>query len=179
MAYQPYRGFSWNISSYYPLALQESHSEKELRKEYAKLRSVAMKSLQRMGKSEFAQSQTYRQNVGRFLATSHLKSKKEVARALTDVVRFLSAKGHSVSGMKEIRKQSITTWHEKGYTWVNKTNYEDWTRFLAWYKEARGFVYDVNSASAIFRNMSEEALENFRIYAHRHYQFYKENFDER
>lgn len=174
-----YRGFSWSISSYYPLALQEAHSEKELRREYARLRSVAQKSIQRLGKSEFAESQTYRQNVGRFTAMSQLKSKQDVARALTDVTRFLSAKGHSVKGLKEIRKESIATWHAKGYDWVNVKNYENWTRFLAWYKELMGFKYDLNAAIIKFENTSNEEMEKIRQHTLHNFEYYVENLDER
>lgn len=179
MAYKPYRGFSWNISSYYPLALQETHSEKELRNEYARLRSVAQKSIHRLGKSEFAESQTYRQNVDRFMPTAKLKSKQDVARALTDVTRFLSAKGHNVSGLKEIRKEAIATWHSKGYNWVNVKNYENWTRFLAWYKELKGFKYDIDEAIRQFQNTSAEEMEKIRQHTLHNFKYYVENLDER
>ena len=78
MAYRPYRGFSWNISSYYPMALQEGHTEKELRKEYAKLRSVAQKSLKRLGESRYRDSETYRQNI------KHEQSKRGSPRIADD-----------------------------------------------------------------------------------------------
>ena len=179
MAYKPFRGFSWNISSYYPLALQEAHSEKELRKEYARLRSVAQKSIQRLGKSEFAEDQTYRHNVDRFMPTTKLKSKQDVARALTDVTRFLSAKGHSVSGLKEIRKEAVATWQSKGYDWVTVKNYDSWTRFLAWYKELKGFKYEINAAIRKFQNTSAEELGKIRQHTLQNFEYYVENLDER
>ena len=97
MAYRPYRGFSWNISSYYPMALQEGHTEKELRQEYAKLRSVAQKSLKRMGESRYRDSETYRQNRNAFPKTGSIKSKRELKRALTNITRFIFAKSYKIS----------------------------------------------------------------------------------
>lgn len=174
-----YRGFSWAISSYYPLALQEAHSEKELRKEYARLRSVALKSIKRLGESEFSEGATYRENRDKFAATSALKSKQDVARALTDVTRFLSAKGHSVRGLREIRKESIATWHAAGYKWVNKENYDMWTRFLSWYKEMKGEVYSLNAAIRKYNNTSSEELEKIRQHTLHNFEYYVENLDER
>lgn len=179
MAYKPYRGFSWAISSYYPLSLQESHSEKELRKEYARLRAVAQKSLKRMGESEFAEDATYRNNVGRFNATSKLKSKRDVARALTDVTRFLSAKSHSISGLMEIRAEAVATWQSKGYSWVTKKNYNDWVRFLNWYKELKGFNYDINVAVEKFLNASQEEIDLITRTAKSNFDYYMQNLDER
>ena len=145
MAYRPYRGFSWNISSYYPMALQEGHTEKELRQEYAKLRSVAQKSLKRMGESRYRDSETYRQNKNAFPKTGSIKSKRELARALTDVTRFLSAKSHSVSGLNEIREKQVSTWRDQyGYDFVTFNNFDQWVDFLEWYKDMVGFVYSVD-----------------------------------
>ena len=127
------------------MALQEGHSEKELRQEYAKLRSVAQKSLKRMGESRYRDSETYRQNKNAFPKTGSIKSKRELARALTDVTRFLSAKSHSISGLNEIRQSQVTTWQDQyGYDFVNFNNFDQWVDFLEWYKDIKGFVYSVD-----------------------------------
>lgn len=160
MAYSPYRGFSWNISSYYPMALQEGHTEKELRQEYAKLRSVAQKSLKRMGESRYRDSETYRQNRNAFPTTGSIKSKRELARALTDVTRFLSAKSHSISGLNEIRQEQVSTWQNQyGYSFVNFNNFDQWVEFLEWYKDAVGFVYSVDTKDPNKRWVNIEAAQ--------------------
>ena len=158
MAYRSYRGFSWNVSSYYPLFLQEKHSEKELRREYAKLRSVAQKSLKRLGESRYSDSEIYRQNKNAFPTTGSLKSKRDVARALTDVVRFLSAKSHSVSGLNEIRAEQVSTWQSQyGYDFVTFNNFDQWVNFLEWYKDSKGFVYSVDPHDSNKRWMNVKA----------------------
>ena len=124
------------------MALQEGHTEKELRQEYAKLRSVAQKSLKRLGESRYRDSETYRQNRNAFPKTGSLKSKRELARALTDVTRFLSAKSHSISGLNEIRQSQVSTWKDQyGYDFVTFNNFDQWVDFLEWYKDMVGFVY--------------------------------------
>ena len=160
MAYRPYRGFSWNISSYYPMALQEGHTEKELRQEYAKLRSVAQKSLKRLGESRYRDSETYRQNRNAFPTTGSLKSTRELARALTDVTRFLSAKSHSITGLNEIRQAQVSTWQDQyGYDFVNFNNFDQWVEFLEWYKDAVGFVYSVDPKDPNKRWVNGEAAQ--------------------
>ena len=141
MPYKPYRNFKWSISTYYPGALAE-RSEKELRQEYARLRAVAQKSIQRLGKSEFAGGATYRNAVGRFPMTKNIKDKRDLAMALVDISRFLSAKGSSVSGLKEIRAEQVNTWQNQyGYGFVNTANYYAWVEFLEVMKDAIGFLY--------------------------------------
>lgn len=163
MPYKPYRNFSWSISTYYPGALAE-RSEKELRKEYAKLRAVAQKSIQRLGKSEFAGGATYRNAVGRFPTTRSIKDRRELSMALVDISRFLSAKSSSVSGLKEIRAEQVNTWQNQyGYAFVNTGNYAAWVEFLEVMKDEIGFVYQkvknrryINTADAQARKAQVE-----------------------
>lgn len=178
MAYRPYRGFSWNISSYYPLALQESHSEKELRKEYTKLRSVAQKSLKRLEQSRYWDSETYRQNKKAFPTTGALKSKHDVARALTDVTRFLSAKAHSVSGLNEIRQEQVSAWQNQyGYDFVTFNNFDQWVNFLEWYKDNIGFVYSVDPHDPNKRWVNVKAAQEDKAKVQALFeQFQKENY---
>lgn len=141
MGYKPYRNFKWPISTYYPSALAQ-RSEKELRQEYARLRAVAQKSIQRLGKSEFAGGATYRNAVGRFPMTKSIKDKRDLAMALVDISRFLSAKGSSVSGLKGIRAEQVNTWQNQyGYDFVNTGNYAEWMEFLEVLKDTAGFIY--------------------------------------
>lgn len=141
MPYKPYRNFKWSISTYYPGALNQ-RSEKELRKEYARLRAVAQKSIQRLGKSEFAGGATYRNAVGRFPMTKSIKNKRVLVMALVDISRFLSAKSSSVSGLKEIRAEQVNTWQNQyGYSFVNTANYSAWLEFLEVMKDSHGFTY--------------------------------------
>ena len=160
------------------MALQEGHTEKELRQEYAKLRSVAQKSLKRLGESRYRDSETYRQNRNAFPTTKSLKSTRELARALTDVTRFLSAKSHSISGLNEIRQSQVSTWNDQyGYDFVNFNNFDQWVEFLAWYKDAVGFVYSVDPKDPNKRWVNVEAaqLDKAKVQA-MFEQFVEENY---
>lgn len=158
MAYKPYRGYTWNISTYYPAALAK-RSEKELRKEYSKLRSVARKSLMRLGKSEFAYGETARQHRKGFPTLKQITSQRQLIMATTSVAQFLAAKSHSVSGLREIRQEQVNTWkNEYGYEFVNYENFDAWYNFIETLADEKGFVYEnrdgrryVNKADAIAR----------------------------
>lgn len=169
MPYKPYRNFKWSISTYYPGALNQ-RSEKELRKEYARLRAVAQKTIKRLGESEFAGGATYRNAVGRFPMTKSIKDKRYLVMALVDISRFLSAKSSSVSGLKEIRAEQVNTWQNQyGYDFVNVTNYSAWVEFLEVLKDSVGFIYQkvrnrryVNTADAQARKADVE--KKFRAF---------------
>ena len=160
------------------MALQEGHTEKELRQEYAKLRSVAQKSLKRMGESRYRDSETYRQNKNAFPKTGSIKSKRELARALTDVTRFLSSKSHSVSGLNEIREKQVSSWHEQyGYDCVTFNNFDQWVEFLEWYKDAVGFVYSVDPKDPHKRWVNVEAAQRDKAKVQAMFeQFVEENY---
>ena len=173
MAYRPYRGFTWNISTYYPGALAQ-RSEKELRKEYSRLRAVAQKSIKRLGESEFHEGAVYRGAVGRFPTTRTIKTPRQLIMALTDVTQFLSAKSHSVSGLREIRAEQVNTWRtEYGYQFVNQKNFDAWIDFLELLKDTTGFLYEVrdgkryvNKADAKARR--REIEQQFNAYLSEH-----------
>ena len=67
-------------------------------------------------------------------------AKRELAQALTDVTRFLSAKSHSISGLNEIRQEQVSTWQgQYGYDFVNFNNFDQWVDFLEWYKDMKDY----------------------------------------
>ncbi len=170
-----YTKFSFPISAYQPQALQEGFSEKELRKEYSRLRSVARKRLERFAGSEFADSNVYRYNKGRYIPVADVKSKTELSRLLSDVARFLTAEGGSVSGQRSIRDKAIATWHDKGYDWINTKNYASFARFLEFSREFVGQPY-MEKAAELFRRADEQGVDPEQIKAN--YEWYWKNFDE-
>lgn len=170
-----YTKFSFPISAYQPQALQEGFSEKELRKEYSRLRSVARKRLERFAGSEFADSTVYRYNKGRYIPVADVKSKTELSHLLSDVARFLTAEGGSVSGQRSIRDKAIATWHDKGYDWINTKNYASFARFLEFSREFVGQPY-MEKAAELFRRADDQGVDPEQIKAN--YEWYWKNFDE-
>lgn len=169
-----YIKFTFPISAYQPQALQEGYSEKELRREYSRLRSVARKRLERFQGSEFEDSNVYRYNKGKYVPLSQVSNKGELVHLLSDVARFLTAEAGSVSGQRAIRDKAIATWHEKGYTWLNKSNYAAFARFLEFSREFVGQPY-MEKAAELFRRADDQGVSVEQIRSN--FEWYWKNFD--
>lgn len=169
-----YTKFTFPISAYQPQALQEGYSEKELRREYSRLRSVARKRLERFQGSEFEDSNVYRYNKGKYVPLSQVSNKGELVHLLSDVARFLTAEAGSVNGQRAIRDKAIATWHEKGYTWLNKSNYAAFARFLEFSREFVGQPY-MEKAAELFRRADDQGVSVEQIRSN--FEWYWKNFD--
>ena len=169
-----YTKFTFPISAYQPQALQEGYSEKELRREYSRLRSVARKRLERFEGSEFEDSNVYRYNKGKYVPLSQVSNKGELVHLLSDVARFLTAEAGSVSGQRVIRDKAIATWHDKGYTWINKSNYAAFARFLEFSREFVGQPY-MEKAAELFRRADDQGVSVEQI--KNNFEWYWKNFD--
>lgn len=170
-----YTKFTFPISAYQPQALQEGYSEKELRREYSRLRSVARKRLERFQGSEFEDSNVYRYNKGKYVPLSQVSNKGELVHLLSDVARFLTAEAGSVTGQRAIRDKAIATWNDKGYTWLNKSNYAAFARFLEFSREFVGQPY-MEKAAELFRRADDQGVPVEQIKSN--FEWYWKNFDE-
>lgn len=151
------KGLSWSQEQYIPVAsiMLRKHTEKELREEYTRLRDIAQKRLKRIGQSEFAESQTYKNFAGVFKTTRSIKDKDQLAMALADVASFVGTE-MTLSKMKKQRSESLKTLKEHGYNFVNEKNYVKFGRFMQTYKNANlDKIYDSARAVAIFQARPE------------------------
>lgn len=87
-------------------------TDKQLRADYSRLRSIANKRLQRMeGKSEA--QETYAQHAGGFPKVSGM-SRSDLVHALHDVSKFLVADRGSLSGIHRTNKKIAESLEKKG-----------------------------------------------------------------
>ena len=110
-------------------------SEKELRAEYKTLRKVANDRLRRMV-NKWSWTESFKQNVGQFLAPGLLLSKTDLVYKLSQVSQFLNNESSSASGQRAIMDKSLKTLHERGYDFVDAGNYKDFSQFMGFYKDA-------------------------------------------
>ena len=139
-----------------PQEILNTMTEKEMRKEYSRLRKVASGRLRTLENSEWGKrSVTWRDYVGEFPA-GRGRSKAEIAHRLSTAYYFLSLKTSTVSGIREIRDKFLETMHDEGYTWVNKDNYYDFIEFMETVKSYYDVVtYDSDRAVDVFDVMTE------------------------
>lgn len=138
------------------------------RREYQRLRRVAEKRLARLAASEFADSEAYRRNAGKFTPLSQVSSNRELGAQLYQVRNFLDARRSSVTGQRAIIKEQIETLHEHGYTFVNKSNLKAFGEFMEAARAAAGGrlyasdrvaeMYDAAERKGI---PPEQLMENF------------------
>lgn len=127
----------------------------ELKDEYNRLRKIANKRLAALSRSEFADSQTYLKNRGKYNKTATQMSRRELLDALSAVGHFVAAKTGSVRGLQAARNKAIESLRKprdpetgerltdpetgepvQGYTFINKSNFKLFTQFMEAYKDA-------------------------------------------
>ena len=83
-----------------------------MRREYARMRDVAQKRLARLEKA-YPNVAAVREHPRGFMKTTDLKP-ADMATALSDLERFLRAKGSTVSGQRSIERKTIETFQRQG-----------------------------------------------------------------
>lgn len=141
-------------------------TDKELRKEYSRLRSIARKRLERFEGTEWTTSQIYQYNKEGFKPLKEIKSDRELRYLLSDVARFITAERGSVSGLEKERRQAVKTLNERGYTFVNKKNFRKFAEFMEYVRTANlNRIFDSKRVADFYEatereNRSEEEMRS-------------------
>lgn len=123
----------WSEEMYTPAGLRRGLiSESDARKEYTRLRDIAEKRIKRLGKSEFANTQTYRNVQEGFKKLKDIKSQRELSMGLADLARFLSSDTSTVTGLWNARERALETMHQHGFTDINRENFALFGEFMEW-----------------------------------------------
>ena len=164
-------------------------SRVELRKEYSRLRQVANSRLDRMVGTKYEKSQTYKRNAGKYTtldeieaeALAHARNIKpeaaqkyvdlHVAKKLAEMYKFLTAKSSSIRGMQAIENRMIETFREKGLTFINKSNIQQFGEYMDYLRSIhKGRVFDSERAADVFGTAvrkginPEEIAEDFEYW---------------
>ena len=164
---------------YNPQAL-ENRSERELRREYSRLRSIAKKRLDRLMASEFADSQAVAYNAGLYIPLAAVQSRSELTHLLTDLARFITSEQSTITGQRAIVNRLVQTWQgDKGFTFVNAGNVRSWVRFLDYVQSEEGYVYDIAAVATAFEDIDRDMQRSGGSWdadqIHAAYEYYVEN----
>lgn len=124
---------------YIPAAVRYGYLDiAEARAEYSRLRSAAVKRLQRLSRTEGARYSAY-QMYGKegFAPLPKNATPAEVGRALADVHHFLEMKTSSISQIRESQRQALRTLQERGYSFVTKSNIKEFGEFMEAARQAK------------------------------------------
>lgn len=154
-----------------PLSIQK--------KEYSRLRAIVSKRLNRIGETEFANTEFYRQHTGKY-GFRPLKELNEIQLRyeLSALVRAAENPEGTLTSMKEKRKKDIVNFHDTGLTFVNEKNYLQFIEFLQ-EARARGYdkIYDSGDEIAMLFDVSQKAKINTEE-IFKNFENYIENVDE-
>lgn len=147
-------------------------TEKQLRAEYSRLRSIARKRLERFEGTEWTTSQVYSYNKDKFKPLSQIKSDRELRMLLSDAARFITSKRGSVSGLEKERKEAIETLKDRGYDFVDKNNFRKFAEFMEYARTANiGRLIDSERLAEFFdseiqkNHTPEEMRDAFKSWA--------------
>lgn len=116
------------IDHYNPQYLMNNYSPSEIRKEYSRIRAIAVKRLTRLAKAGFGETSVYKYNVYNTNKLSEL-TEKQIPLALSQLARFLDNPLSTVTGQKAQRKQKIEKLQSYGYD-VNEKNFQSFVDFM-------------------------------------------------
>lgn len=103
----------------------------EARAEYSRLRSAAVKRLQRLSGTEGERYSAFRMyGKDGFPSLPKNASASEVGRALADVYHFLEMKSSSIGAIRSSQRNAIKTLNERGYGFINKGNIREFGEFM-------------------------------------------------
>lgn len=124
--------YRYDPEVYIPAAVRYGYLElSEARAEYSRLRSAAVKRLQRLSQSEGRLYSAFRM-YGKegFAPLPKDATPAEVGRALADVYHFLEMKTSSLKEIRTSQKKALETLNQRGYTFVNKSNIREFGEFM-------------------------------------------------
>ena len=137
-----------SIEHYNPQYLINNYTASEIRKEYSRLRAIAVKRLSRLSKAGFGKSSAYKYNVTNTKKLSEL-SQRQVPLALSQLARFIDKPLSTVTGQYELRAQKIKKLRSYDYD-VTEENFQNFTDFM-----------ELLSFSLIFRTKSVSTVRSF------------------
>lgn len=124
--------YKYDPEVYIPSAVRYGYlTIQEARAEYSRLRSAAVKRLQRLSGTEGENYSAFRM-YGKegFPSLPKNASASEVGHALADVYHFLEMKTSSIGSIRASQRNAIKTLNERGYGFINKGNIREFGEFM-------------------------------------------------
>lgn len=116
------------IEHYNPQYLVNNYTPSEIRKEYSRIRAIAVKRLTRLAKAGFGETSVYKYNVTNTKKLSQL-TEKQIPLALSQLARFMDNPLSTVTGQKALRKRKIEKLQSYGYD-INENNFQSFVDFM-------------------------------------------------
>lgn len=160
---------------YTPEALQSGAlSEKEIRDEYRRLRSIANKRIDRLEKAGYTDTQTYLRNVGAYKSPNSY-TMEELQYKLYQISKFVSAKSSTVAGMRMIENQMFEKLKEKEL--VRIKNLQEFGDFMDWARtKYKNSDFDSERAAEVYNESKRRRIDIEEI--KKDYELYRDNYQQ-
>lgn len=158
MAKQKKAKLKWSLQEYMP-AFSTAKPEAELRKEYSRLRKIAQKRLAHFVGTEWENTQVFKKNYGKYPVLADIKTQAQLRKQLASLARYINASTSTVTGLQRQRRLTIEALKDKGYNFVTKANFHEFTDFMDSFRNRNlERIYDSEAALTVFN-----AAERFKI----------------
>ena len=149
----------------------------EMRRHYRYLRTIANKRLSKFKGTEFEDSMSYTKNKDKFVPLSKIENERELRYKLYELNKFVRAESSSVTGLKRIRNRAIETAHERGMTWLNKSNIKQFGEYMDFLRSKYGAKqFDSERAQELFGQSIKRKIDPMGIAED--FQFFRKHADE-
>jgi hypothetical protein len=139
-------------------------TDKQLRKEYSRLRSIARKRLERFTGTEWTDTQVYKLNAGVYKPLNEIKSDRELRHMFAGVARFVSSATGSVKGLENQRKEAVQTLNDRGYNFVTKENFRKFAEFMEYARVANlNRMYDSKRIADFYKATEKQKLSSEQL----------------
>lgn len=150
--------------------------EKEVRKEYTRLRDISQKRLKRLAAAGYSNTDVYQKNVHHYPKLKDIKTKSELAQRLSDLSRFVGSTQSTVTGIKAREQKTLESLRESGYTFVNESNLKDFGDFMEQYRDQLlDMDYDSGDAAELYRIVEKHGLDPDKVAED--FEFYLDNLE--
>lgn len=143
--------------------------QREVRKEYTRLRDISQKRLKRLAAAGYENADVYKKNVKHYPKLKDIKTDTELAQRLSDLSRFVGSTQSTVRGLKEREKKVLKTLKKNGYKYIDESNLSDFGEFMEYYRDAMyDLEYDSGDAADLYTVVEKNKLDPEKV---------KEDFD--
>ena len=160
---KPPQGLKKARTDYTPLALELTWSEKEVRQEYSRLRSIYRKRYERLIASNYSDIGLVKERpIGRYKPIRQIENNRELYHLLSELATIVSS-DLTVSGLKKREKEKIE--HINDVFGTDLKSHEDLLNFSKFMEQVRDFatdrIYDSDFAVELYSE--GEGLSNKKL----------------
>lgn len=160
---------NYDAEWYTPLNLEKA-DQKEVHKEYTRLRDIAQKRLKRIENAsvrdgiDWTKTEVYKQYKKGVPKLSDI-SKKHLPYEMAKLARWVENEQSKIGYLRKRMKSAIKNLHERGYDFINKSNYLDFTAFMEEYRAQKlDHVYGSPEAVELYGALQEKAINPESVY---------------